>query len=189
MIPPYFIPLAVIALLIVYVILINNSIVKKQIAVDEQRSSINIQLRKKIDLIPNLIKSVREYAVHEKTLFEKITKLRENIKTEINEDTISNNLMKKEKELNKELDTFNLKMENYPNLKSSENYIKLQEQLHKIENDISAARRLYNMAVSEYNKDIEIFPNSFIAFLRVDKKEEFYKTDGDIEQQSKNIRL
>ena len=187
--PLYFIPLIIISLIIIYVIVINNSIIKKQIAVDEQRSGINVQLRKKIDLIPNLIKTVREYASHEKTLLENITKLRENVESKIDEHTISKELMNEEEELNRGLNALNLKMENYPDLKTSENYMKLQEQLQKIEDNISAARRLYNVAVSEYNKAIEIFPNSIIAFLRVDKKEEFYKTDDDIEEQSQNISL
>ena len=132
-----------------------NGLVKKRNAVKQSRSSIDVYLTQRFDLIPNLVECVKGYAKHEEKLLESITKLR----TEYN---VSKDLDKASL-LNTQMNKLIAIVENYPDLKASENFLNLQKNLTKMEDQLQAARRLYNMDVTAYNTAIQVFPTNLIA--------------------------
>lgn len=144
----------VIAILLVLLIMYNG-LVKKRNAVKQSRSSIDVYLTQRFDLIPNLVECVKGYAKHEEKLLESITKLR----TEYN---VSKDLDKASL-LNTQMNKLIAIVENYPDLKASENFLNLQKNLTKMEDQLQAARRLYNMDVTAYNTAIQVFPTNLIA--------------------------
>lgn len=144
----------VIAILLVLLIMYNG-LVKKRNAVKQSRSSIDVYLTQRFDLIPNLVECVKVYAKHEENLLESITKLR----TEYN---VSKDLDKASL-LNTQMNKLIAIVENYPDLKASENFLNLQKNLTKMEDQLQAARRLYNMDVTAYNTAIQVFPTNLIA--------------------------
>lgn len=144
----------VIAILLVLLIMYNK-LVKKRNAVKQSRSSIDVYLTQRFDLIPNLVECVKGYAKHEEKLLESITKLR----TEYN---VSKDLDKASL-LNTQMNKLIAIVENYPDLKASENFLNLQKNLTKMEDQLQAARRLYNMDVTAYNTAIQVFPTNLIA--------------------------
>lgn len=172
-------PIILIIILIFIVLLaIYNSLIKKRNAVKQSRSSIDVYLLQRFDLIPNLIECVKGYAKHEKEIFENISKLR----TEYNE---TKNL-DKASELNTEINNLLLIGENYPELKSSTNFLNLQKNLTKIEDQLQAARRLYNMDVTTYNTSLQVFPSNIIATIFKFKEETLFKIEPN---QSENIKI
>ena len=144
----------VIAILLVLLIMYNR-LVKKRNAVKQSRSSIDVYLTQRFDLIPNLVECVKGYAKHEEKLLESITKLR----TEYN---VSKDLDKASL-LNTQMNKLIAIVENYPDLKASENFLNLQKNLTKMEDQLQAARRLYNMDVTAYNTAIQVFPTNLSA--------------------------
>lgn len=144
----------VIAILLVLLIMYNR-LVKKRNAVKQSRSSIDVYLTQRFDLIPNLVECVKGYAKHEENLLESITKLR----TEYN---VSKDLDKASL-LNTQMNKLIAIVENYPDLKASENFLNLQKNLTKMEDQLQAARRLYNMDVTAYNTAIQVFPTNLIS--------------------------
>ena len=144
----------VIAILLVLLIMYNG-LVKKRNAVKQSHSSIDVYLTQRFDLIPNLVECVKGYAKHEENLLESITKLR----TEYN---VSKDLDKASL-LNTQMNKLIAIVENYPDLKASENFLNLQKNLTKMEDQLQAARRLYNMDVTAYNTAIQVFPTNLIA--------------------------
>ena len=144
----------VIAILLVLLIMYNG-LVKKRNAVKQSRSSIDVYLTQRFDLIPNLVECVKGYAKHEENLLESITKLR----TEYN---VSKDLDKASL-LNTQMNKLIAIVENYPDLTASENFLNLQKNLTKMEDQLQAARRLYNMDVTAYNTAIQVFPTNLIA--------------------------
>lgn len=172
-------PIILIIILIFIVLLaIYNGLIKKRNAVKQSRSSIDVYLLQRFDLIPNLIECVKGYAKHEKEIFENISKLR----TEYNE---TKNL-DKASELNTEINNLLLIGENYPELKSSTNFLNLQKNLTKIEDQLQAARRLYNMDVTTYNTSLQVFPSNIIATIFKFKEETLFKIEPN---QSENIKI
>ena len=144
----------VIAILLVLLIMYNR-LVKKRNAVKQSRSSIDVYLTQRFDLIPNLVECVKGYAKHEEKLLESITKLRTeyNVSKDLNKASLLNTQMNKLIAI----------VENYPDLKASENFLNLQKNLTKVEDQLQAARRLYNMDVTAYNTAIQVFPTNLIA--------------------------
>lgn len=144
----------VIAILLVLLIMYNG-LVKKRNAVKQSRSSIDVYLTQRFDLIPNLVECVKGYAKHEEKLLESITKLRTeyNVSKDLNKASLLNTQMNKLIAI----------VENYPDLKASENFLNLQKNLTKVEDQLQAARRLYNMDVTAYNTAIQVFPTNLIA--------------------------
>lgn len=141
--------------------------IKRQNEVEHAKSSIDVYLTQRFDLIPNLVTCVKEYAKYEEKIFEEITELRtEYLKTK----ELSNG-----EKLEKELNDVILTVENYPELKANEQFLNLQKNLTKMENQIQAARRIYNNEVEKYNNVINIFPNTILAKLLKFKTAEFFQ--------------
>ena len=158
-------------LLIIVIIAIYNSIVKLKNTVDKSESGIDVYLQQRFDLIPNLVEVTKTYMNYESDILEKIAKLRaEYNKTK---DINASN------ELNNQYKTLIAVVENYPELKASEQFLKLQKSLVKVESQLQAARRIYNNDVTKYNTKISTFPNNLIANLFGFKERELFVLDGE----------
>ena len=140
-------------------ILIRNSIIGSRNRVDESWSGIDVQLKRRHDLVPNLVETVKGYAEHESQVFEKTSKARaEAMSAQGVGDTA-----KAEEKLSGALTDLRAVAENYPQLRATENFQQLSRNLSELEDEIQASRRIYNSNVQSYNTDIQQFPGSIIA--------------------------
>jgi len=177
--------LIILGLILVWVILIYNGIVKRKNRVEEAWSDIEVQLKRRYDLIPNLVETVKGYASHEKMLLEEITKERaEAINAKDNKEKLEAN-----NHLYNTLKTLFAVAENYPQLKANENFLKLQEDLVDTEDKIQAARRFYNANVRDYNIAIQVFPNNLIAHLFNFQKQELFDVDSEEEKKPISVKF
>lgn len=160
------------------IILVYNRLVKLKNMVEEGWSGIDVQLKKRYDLIPNLLETVKGYASHEKEVFENVTRTRSE---GINAHSVKEQ-EKAENKISQALGRLFAVAENYPDLKASSNFQNLQEQLSKIENDIQMSRRYYNGAVRENNIYIESFPSNMVAGLFSFRKADYFELDSDVER-------
>ena len=152
--------LIIFALIVIALILMYNSLVSKKNQVHNIFASVDTQLKKRYDLIPNLVATVSKYMEHEKSLFTEVTKLR----SEANKPNISDeHKIALDAKVSSALGSIMVAVENYPQLKANENVMHLQGSLNEVEEQISAARRAYNQAVTDYNNAIEMFPTNFMA--------------------------
>ena len=149
----------IIAVLAVWVIIIYNKLITLRNNRENAFADIDVQLKMRHDLIPNLVAAVKQYAGHEKELFESITKARA---AAMNANSIDDKI-KAENALSSALGGINVAVENYPDLKASTNFLQLQEELADVENKIAASRRFFNGATKEYNVGIEVFPQNLFA--------------------------
>ncbi len=153
-------PMILLIVFLIILVLMYNSLVAKKNQVENIFASIDTQLKKRYDLIPNLVASVSKYMEHEKSILEDVTKLR----SEAMQPNISE--MQKialDAKMSAALGSIMVAVENYPELKANENVIHLQHTLSEVEEQISAARRAYNQAVTDYNNAIEQIPTNFMA--------------------------
>lgn len=156
---------AILAIMIIAFIVINNKIIAKKNQVAQAFGSIEIYLKKRFDLIPNLVAMLNKYLAHEKEILIKVTELRTQIETAIE----PKEKIDASNELTKVMSGLNINVENYPDLKADTQFKNLQFELSDIEDQISAARRAYNAAVTTFNNTIEMFPSSIVAGIRKDK--------------------
>ena len=180
-----YIILGVIALVILWLVFAYNRFVVYGIRVKEAWSDINVQLKRRYDLIPNLVETVKGYMTHERTVFEKVTEAR----------TRAMGAGTKEEKLGAEnvltgtLKTLFAVSENYPDLKANANFLDLQRELADTENKIQAARRFYNSNVMEYNTKINTFPSNLIAGAFGFKKEEFFGLEKEEEKEPVKVKF
>jgi len=168
-------PFLIVTTLIFVIILFYNSLIAKKNEVDNLYASIDAVLKKRYNLIPNLVSSVSKYMNHERTVLDQITKLR----TEANRPNLSDEKMIDiDKELTHALGSIMVAVENYPELKSNENVIQLQQTLTEVEAQISAARRAYNQAVTDYNNALEMIPTNIIASMLNYKAKNLFKINS-----------
>lgn len=171
--------LSIIGVIILWVVVIFNSLVTSKNRVDEAWSDIDVQLKRRYDLIPNLIETVKGYAAHEKEVFQKVTEARTK--------AIAAGSVKEQGEaenmLAGALKSVFAVAENYPELKANENFLSLQTELTDTENKIQASRRFYNGNVRDYNIKIEKFPNNLIAgMLNFRHRDLFELEEGEKEK-------
>jgi len=136
-----------------------NSLVRRRNMVDQAFSTIDVQLTQRYDLIPKLVETVKQYMTHERSLLEEIVRLR----TQAVQATNSADRIRADNELSGAMGRLNVTMENYPQLRSSENFVHLQRSLNEVEEQLAAARRTYNAAVTDYNNAVQTFPSSLVA--------------------------
>lgn len=154
--------LLVVALPVVAVVLMYNSLVGKKNAVENVFSTIDVMLKKRYDLIPNLVASVKEYMTHEAGTLTEITRLRARA---VSGDLSSDERIDLDNRLGKALGGIMVAVESYPELKASENFQQLQRSLNEVEEQLSAARRSFNAAVTDFNNAVEMFPTNYMARL------------------------
>ncbi|MBN1779000.1 MAG: LemA family protein [Candidatus Buchananbacteria bacterium] len=173
--PTLWIIIAVIAVIIFWLIAVFNGLIKLKNRTKEAFSDIDVQLKRRHDLIPNLIETVKGYATHEKEVFEKVTEARTKA---INAQGIEAK-GEAENALSNTLKSIFAVAENYPDLKASQNFLQLQDELSDTENKIQAARRFYNGNVRDFNTKIEVFPNNLVAGMLSFKAFDFFQAAGE----------
>jgi len=162
--------LGILVIIILWFIGVFNGIISLRNRTQEAWSDIDVQLKRRHDLIPNLIETVKGYAAHEKGVFEKVTQAR----TEAISAKGPAEASAKENVLTSALKSVFAVAENYPELKASENFQKLQDELTDTEDKIEAARRFYNGNVRDFNIKIQMFPNSLVAGMTGSKAFELF---------------
>lgn len=178
----------VIAILVIVVVLVlwgiglYNGLVKLRNRVDEAWSDIDVQLKRRYDLIPNLIETVKGYAKHEKGVLESVTEAR----TRAMGASDPKDQIEAENMLSGTLKSLFAVSENYPDLKANENFLELQKELSDTENKIQASRRFYNGNVRDFNTKIQIFPNNAIAGTLNFKERDFFEAG---EEEKKNVKV
>ncbi len=178
----FIIILVVIAVVVVWLIAIYNGLIKLRNRVDEAWSDIDVQLKRRYDLIPNLINTVKGYASHEKEVFEKVTEAR----TRAMNAGTTNEKAEAENMLSGTLKSLFAVSENYPDLKANQNFLELQRELTDTEDKIMASRRFYNGNVRDFNTKIQVFPNNLLIGMLNFKAYEFFET---AEAEKENIKV
>ena len=171
--------LIVVAFFILWFIVIYNSLITFRNRTKEAWSDIDVQLKRRHDLIPNLIETVKGYAVHEKEVFEKVTEAR----TKAISAQTPQEAGQAENMLTGALKSLFAVAENYPQLRATENFQKLQEELADTENKIQAARRFYNGNVRDFNIKQETFPSNLVAQMFKFKLAEFFEIEEEAERE------
>lgn len=178
------ISIAAAVLLILIIISMYNGLVRKRNEVDNAFGGMDVQLKKRYDLIPNLVATVKQYASHEKELLEKVTELRAQ--------ATSGNLSSDEKvaidnQISAGMKSLMVAVEGYPDLKANENFMNLQRTLNEVESQISAARRTYNAVITDFNNGIQTFPASIIAGMMHLKRKEVFVIP-EVERQNVDVK-
>jgi LemA protein len=181
MLSTLYIVIIVLAVIVLWAVLAFNVLVTKRNRVKEGWSDIEVQLKRRYDLIPNLVSSVKGYVAHEKGVLESVTEARTRALSAGDPDAKA----KAENVLSGALKTLFAVSENYPVLKANENFLKLQDELSDTENKIQAARRFYNGQVRDINIAVEKFPNSIIAAVFSFKQEELFELEDEPEAREK----
>lgn len=173
--------IAVVVLLAIFVWATYNSLVTLRVKVDEAWSDINVQLKRRLDLIPNLVETVKGYAKHESGVFEEVTAARANVLSAKGvKDTAA-----AENQFEGALKSLFAVAESYPDLKANQNFLSLQNELVDTEDKIQASRRFYNSGVTSLNTKIQVFPANVIAGMFNFKNREFFEVEAS-EQEAAN---
>lgn len=178
--------LAVIIVVLLWLVLSYNGLVTTRTRAQEAFSDIDVQLKRRYDLIPNLVSTVQGYAAHEKTVFEDVTKAR----TTAMAATGTADKAVAENQLSATLKSLFAVAENYPDLKANQNFLQLQNELTDTEDKIQAARRFYNGMVRDLNTKIQVFPTNLFAGMFGFTKMDFFGNDlTDAEKQPVAVKF
>jgi len=179
---PIYILLIVVVLLGVFVLFLYNNLIALRNRVQEAWSDIDVQLKRRNSLIPNLVESVKGYMKHERELLERITQLR----TQVEQAQNPKELGQLDGQLSSALGSLRIAVENYPDLKASQNFQQLQEELTSTEDKISYSRRFYNQTVLAFNTAIQQFPNNILANMLGFTQKEFFEAN---EEEKKEVKV
>ncbi len=149
----------ILILVIFYPVLLYNSIIRQKNEVMNAFGSVDATIKKRYDLIPNLVETVKRYMTHEATVLSHVTELR----SKYSDQMTDSEKVRLHNDLNSKINGIMVAVENYPDLKASSNFLKLQAAWNEAEDQITASRRYYNAAVTDYNNAIQTFPASIIA--------------------------
>ncbi|MBI4836343.1 MAG: LemA family protein [Candidatus Abawacabacteria bacterium] len=175
----------ILIVIVVALVAIYNGLVTLRVRANEAWSDIDVQLKRRHDLIPNLIETVKGYAKHESDVFQKVTEARTQA---INAQSGSpSQQAQSENMLSQALKSVFAVSENYPELKADQNFLKLQEELASTEDKIQASRRFYNANVRDLNTKIEVFPSSIIAGMFGFQKKEFFEIADASERENVKV--
>ena len=166
-------------------VLIRNSMIATRNRVDEAWSGIDVQLKRRHDLVPNLVETVKGYATHEQQVFTKTTEARAEAMKAGSVDATK----EAEAKLSGALTDLRAVAENYPDLRATENFQQLQRDLNEIEDEIQASRRIYNSNVQAYNTKIQIFPNSIVAGQGGFTAREFFEIETAAERDPVQVKF
>ncbi|HEX9312011.1 MAG TPA: LemA family protein [Actinomycetota bacterium] len=165
--------LGIVALILLYGVLVYNRLVRLRVRVENAWSQIDVQLRRRYDLIPNLIESVKGYAEHERELFEDVAKARSQAQSAAGVQAQAD----AENQVTRTLNRLLAVAENYPDLKASQNFLALQEELTGTESKIAYARQFYNDQVAKLNTLVQSFPSSIVAGMGHFEPREFFEIE------------
>ena len=174
--------LGVLAVIAFYVVSVYNGLVNARNKVRDQFSQIDVQLKRRFDLIPNLVETVKGYAKHESETLEKVIQARNNYasaKTDAEKVAAAN-------EMSRGVMNIMALAESYPDLKANTNFVDLQNQLKEVDDKISYARQFYNDSVLMYNNKVEMIPSNIVASIFGFKKETFFEAD---EKERENVQV
>jgi len=177
--PALIVVAVIVVLLIIFVIGVYNALIRLRNQVDNSWSQIDVQLKRRHDLIPNLVETAKGYMKHERETFEAITKARSQA---MGAKTVSE-ASKAEGTLGEALSRFMLVVENYPDLKANQNFLAVQEELTSTENKISFARQSYNDQVLFFNNKIQMFPSNIVANTFNFGKRDFFELESAAERE------
>lgn len=177
--------IGVLVLAVLYGVSIYNRLVKLRNLVQEAWSSIDVMLKKRHDLIPNLVETVKGYATHERETLENVTRARN---LAVSADSVEGKEIA-EKNLNQAMVNLFAVAEQYPDLKANANFQQLQAELSSIENDIEKSRRYYNGTVRENNTLVESFPSNIVANMYKFEKSKFFELDNIAEREVPNVKF
>ncbi len=179
------IALAIPVIIILWFVAIYNSLVKLRVRVRDAWAQIDVQLKRRYDLIPNLVNTVKGYAAHEREVLENVTKARQQAidVRGVAEQAQAENF------LTRALRQLFAVVENYPNLKANENFLALQEELTSTENKIAFARQFYNDTVRTYNTKIQQIPANIIANMFNFQREEFFEIEEAAEREAPVVQF
>ena len=177
-----YITLSIVGFVVLWAIVAYNGLIRLRFRAKEAWSDIDVQLKRRYDLIPNVVETVKGYAAHEKSIFENVTEARARaLGAEQKGDP--KEIAKAENVLAGTLKTLFAVSENYPELKANANFLDLQRELADTENKIQSARRFYNTNVMEYNTRTHLFPTSIIANSFKFAKMDFFELQNDKEKE------
>lgn len=175
--------LILLVIIALWLVAVYNNLIRQRNLTKEAWSGIDVQLKRRYNLIPNLVETVKGYAAHEKTLFENVTQARAkaisagNVKEQGQAETM----------LTGALRSIFAVAENYPQLKASQNFQDLQKSLNEIEEQVQAARRYYNGCVRDYNTAIQVFPNNIVAGMFNFVPREFFEIEDAAQKETPKV--
>ena len=167
-----FILIAIIFIFLIYIIIQYNKFVSMKKNIERSKSGIDVYLTQRFDLIPNLVECAKQYSVYENSVLDTITQNRSKYMETKN--------LKIGANLNNQFNSILLQGESYPELKANEQFLYLQKSLTKLENQLQAARRIYNIDVTKYNTALYSFPSSIIAKIFGFKEAELFEADNEV---------
>ncbi len=174
--------LAIVVLIVIYVVATYNKLVVLRNRVRDQWAQIDVQLKRRFDLIPNLVETVKGYTKHESETLENVVKARNTFLSA----TTPEDEMNADGELTKAMTKLFALSESYPDLKANTNFTELQQELQQTESKIASARQFYNDTVLTYNNKIEVVPSNIIASMFKFKKETFFEAN---ETERENVQV
>jgi LemA protein len=177
--------LAVVVVVVAFIIAVYNSLISLKNKTEEAWADIDVQLKRRYDLIPNLVETVKGYAKHEKGTFEKVTEYR----SAAMQATTPGEKAKADNMLTETLKSLFAVAENYPDLKANQNFLDLQAQLAQVEETIQQSRRYYNGNVRDFNIKIETFPNNVFAGMLGFKKFDFFEVAEAKERENVKVEF
>ncbi len=186
MFTPVNILIGLIVLLLLWLVFSYNRLVTLRNRVKEAWADIDVQLKRRYDLIPNLVETVKGYATHEREIFERVTKARASAMS-AEQSGDPKKVGEAENQLAGALKSLFAVSENYPDLKASENFIELQKEIRDTEDKIQASRRFYNRNVKEINTKVEMFPVNLVAGMFGFEKQDFFEIENKEERDPVNV--
>lgn len=177
--------LGIIVVVAIAIVSIYNGLITLRNRVDEAWSDISVQLKRRYDLIPNLVSTVKGYAAHEKEVFEKVTEAR----TKAMNAGTTTEKAEAENMLSGTLKSLFAVSENYPDLKANQNFLELQRELTDTEDKIMASRRFYNGNVRDFNTKLQVFPTNLIAGMLKFTARDFFETADEKEKEPVKVEF
>ncbi|TAL19041.1 LemA family protein [Patescibacteria group bacterium] len=180
---PFYVLLIILAVIVLWVVMVYNGLITKRNRTDEAWSDIDVQLKRRYDLIPNLVESVKGYARHESQVFEKVTQARA---AAMGAQSMAEHAQA-ENMLSQTLKSLFAVAEAYPDLKANQNFLDLQNELTDAEDKIQAARRFYNANVRDFNTALQVFPSSIVGNAFSFKSREFFELANEAERATPKV--
>ena len=177
-----YIIIAVIVIIVIYALITYNNFIKLKNMVKEAFATMDVYLKKRWDLIPNIVETVKGYAKHEENTLKEVVELRNSSYDSMSDDE----KVKANQRMSKDINKIMLLAESYPDLKASTNFQDLSRELSKVEEDIANSRKYYNGAIEMFNNKVEMFPSNIFAKLFGYKPKEMFETD---EQERENVKV